>query len=750
MNRTFTSTLFLVIALCVTVGCKKKLDDYYERPSSLEPPIYQQLQKLGRFQSLLAVIDKSGYKQTLNAAGYWTFFAPNDEAFKVFFQDRGISGVQAIDSATARAMVQYLLVFNAYTKDQLSSYQSTGTGSPGWQPASAFRRATSYYTGFYNDTGLNGKKIVAVANNRNAGAANFGTDAGYISTDYNNKSITYFTDTYFGPAGLSATDYNYFYPQSQYTGFNVGQAKVITKDVMAENGVFHEIDRVVTPLLSIDEYIRTRPEYSSFKAILNRLYLNNMARFAYNADVTHRYNVLTGKSDSVFVKAYSNLLAFAPNNENYKKDEVNDAQRNCWSIFIPKNDAVDTYLKNVILATYGSLDEVPISVIADFVNSHLFPAAVWPTRFATTLNNAGEPANFNPATDVFDRQMLSNGMLYGVNKVQEPYVFKSVFGKAYLHPKYQMMSRLLDVSGLKLLISRPDINATVLMISDDVFKANTISYNAATDKWSYKSSETGAFDLVTRMVRNCVFFDPYRAQLETETSGMLKSGTADAEGDYIRFNKDSVFTAGLEDSAFINYAHIDSSKTAVNGKVYYINNVLFATTKPIGYHLRILGNTPNSGYGKFWNYVKNWIGYSATTDNLSGISGTFYTAFIPTDTAIVAAAKAGLLPSKDSSGFKVPVFAPTTDADKLLVQNFIQYHFLDGHTATADKVGAGTYKTVLKDANFNSVTVGLYTSSYTELQVKDIKNRFVTVIPGKGKLSNRCVIHLIDNYLQYK
>jgi uncharacterized surface protein with fasciclin (FAS1) repeats len=749
MNRTFTSTLVLAVALCIAAGCKKKLDEYYERPTSLEPPIYQQLQTMGRFKSLLAVIDKSGYKQTLNAAGYWTFFAPNDEAFNLFFQDRGIAGVQAIDSATARAMVQYLLVFNAYTKDQLSSYQSTGTGSPGWQPAAAFRRATSYYTGFYTDTGLNGKKIVAVANNRNAIAANFGADAGYVASDYNNKSITYFTDTYFGAAGLSATDYNYFYPQSQYTGFNVGQAKVITKDVMAENGVFHEIDRVVTPLLSIDEYLRTKPEYSSFKAILNRLYLNNMVRFAYNADVTHRYNVLTGKSDSVFVKAYSNLLAFAPNNENYKKDEVNDAQRNCWSIFIPKNDAVDTYLKNVILATYRSLDSVPITVIADFVNSHMFPAAVWPTRFTTTLNNAGEPASFNPATDVFDKQMLSNGILYGVNKVQEPYVFKTVFGKAYLNPKYQMMARLLDVSGLKLLITRPDINATIFMISDDVFKANTISYNAVTDKWSYKSSETGAFDLVMRMVRNCVFFDLYRAQLN-EQSGMVKSGTADAEGDFIRFNKDSVFTAGLEDSTLVNWAHIDSSKTAVNGKVYYINNVLPATTKPVGYHLRILGNTPNSGYGKFWNYVKNWIGYNATTDNLSGLSGSFYTLFVPNDAAIVAAAAAGLLPSKDSATIRVPVFAPTTDADKLLVQNFIQYHVLDGHTATADQIGKGPgYKTLLKDASFNSYTVTLYTDSYTELRIQDVK-KFVSVIPGNSKLSNRTVIHLIDNYLQYK
>src|SRR5690606_37338734 len=132
------------------------------------------------------------------------------------------------------------------------------------------------------------------------------------------------------------------------------------KDIAAENGTIHEIDKVITPLMSMDEYIRTRPEYSSFKALLNRLYTNNTVQFIYNADASHRYQVVSGKNDSVFVKVYSSLLAFAPNNENFLKEEDNDGQKDCWTMFIPKNEAVDSYIKNVLCRYYPSLDEMPI------------------------------------------------------------------------------------------------------------------------------------------------------------------------------------------------------------------------------------------------------------------------------------------------------------------------------------------------------------------------------------------------------
>ncbi|HEX6430308.1 MAG TPA: fasciclin domain-containing protein, partial [Niastella sp.] len=456
MNNKVIPKLLTICILLLFANCRKKAwDDFYNRPDTLADPIYNQLNNKGNFKNLLALIDKGGYKQVLiTGGGYWTMFAPNDEAFDKYFEDKNIAGVSAIDSLTARAMVQYCLVYNSFEKDRLDDYQATANNQ-GWTPSVAFRRATAYYTGFYKDTGMNNKPVIALASNRNNITGSL--TGNYISGDDNNKFITYFTDDYCKTAGISATDYNYFYPSSTYAGFNVAEAKVVTKDIPAENGVIHEIDRVISPLQSIDEYIRTKPEYSSFKALLNRMYTNNMIQFIYNADASRRYQVLTGKNDSVFVKAYSPLLSFSPNNENHLKVEDNDGQINCWTMFIPNNTAVDNYVKKVLCEYYPSLDQMPIDIIADFLNAHMFSTVVWPTKFGVTRNKFAEPARFDPNTDVFDKKILSNGIVYGTTKVEEADVFSTVYSKAYLNPGYTMMTRLLNITGLRLLIAKSNV-----------------------------------------------------------------------------------------------------------------------------------------------------------------------------------------------------------------------------------------------------------------------------------------------------
>ena len=65
--------------------------------------------------------------------------------------------------------------------------------------------------------------------------------------------------------GLTAADYNYFYPSTPYTGFNVADAVVTEKDIPAENGVIHVINKVISTLPGLDEYISSNPQYSEFK-----------------------------------------------------------------------------------------------------------------------------------------------------------------------------------------------------------------------------------------------------------------------------------------------------------------------------------------------------------------------------------------------------------------------------------------------------------------------------------------------------
>ena len=69
-------TIFIlnIILICTWLfsGCNKEIEEYYERPDWLEPAIYKNLKERGNFTSFLACIDKTGYKDILSRAGYFT------------------------------------------------------------------------------------------------------------------------------------------------------------------------------------------------------------------------------------------------------------------------------------------------------------------------------------------------------------------------------------------------------------------------------------------------------------------------------------------------------------------------------------------------------------------------------------------------------------------------------------------------------------------------------------------------------
>ncbi|MBC7721640.1 MAG: fasciclin domain-containing protein, partial [Pedobacter sp.] len=660
MNALLKNLLIIVSAGLVISSslssCKKKaFDEYYSRPDTLAAPIYQQLDAKGNFKSLLACIDKAGYKSILSAAGYWTFFAPNDKAFEQFFIDKGISGVSQIDSTTAQQLVGYCLVYNAFSKVRLADYQS----ATGYIANQAFRRRTAYYTGFYNDTTLTGQKVKAVESNRNGA---------FILGDNNNKYIPYFLDNFMTAKGISSVDYNYFYPNTIYKGFNVANATVVTPDIFAENGYIHEIDKVILPLKSIDQYLAIKPEYSEFKKLFDKYMVN----FVQNASATDRYKNITGLNDLIFVKTYNFSLAFSPNNENYKKDQDNDGQKDSWTLFAPRNDVFIKYRDSVLLENYPNLDVVPQQIIIDFLNAHMWQTAVWPTRFANTNNVQAEPARFNPATDVIDKQILSNGNFYGTSKVQDANVFRTVYGKPYLDPKYLLMTRALDQS-LRFTITIPTLYYTVFMMSDVLLRAKGYDYNVNQSAWQYTAPGTttttignAARDRLQRLLANHII--PTTATDEMRNlsgNGIIEN----LGGEYIKWSAGKLGSAGTNG---IYNVTAGLSKAAFNGRVYYSDSLLDYSDTLIGATVRQLGAASTSPFNYFYQYLFNSPIYTAATGSILGVDlGVFYTLFIPNNTAIQAAVTAGALP-RNTNG--TPNFAPNTQGGRDTVANFIKFH----------------------------------------------------------------------------
>lgn len=144
--KKFSKILLFSFFFFSLLGCQKEeFDKYYGRPANLEDPIFQSLEANGNFTNLISVIETAGYKDILSKAGYWTIFAPNDEAFKMFFQENAqINGLSDIDSLVAQKIVKYALVYNAFRTDHIADFQA----SYGWEPNMAYKRRTAYYDGF--------------------------------------------------------------------------------------------------------------------------------------------------------------------------------------------------------------------------------------------------------------------------------------------------------------------------------------------------------------------------------------------------------------------------------------------------------------------------------------------------------------------------------------------------------------------------------------------------------------------------
>jgi len=729
----------LFVAATMLFGCKKKFDEYYDRPDNLEQPVYQILAAKGNFKHLLAAIDKAGYKNTLSAAGYWTLFAPDDAAFQAYFTANNITGIDGLDSAKCRSIVTYCLVYNAFKEERLADYQS----STGWVENNAFRRRTANYTGVYDAINTSGTPIKAIASNRN----NIGTFF-YVDGDNNNKYLPYFMSGYFTSKSLTATDYNYFYPATTYNGFNIVDATVLEKDIPAENGIIHVINKVITSLPSIDQYIGSNPNYSEFKKILDKF----LVQYVLNQTVTQNYRIVSGTQSDVFTKVYNNALAFSPNNENFLKFQDNDGQADAYSIFVPQNAALTTYINTVLLEHYPTLESLPINVIYDFVNAHMWRTAVWPSKFGSTFNAAGEEARFDPATDVVDKKVLSNGIFYGTSKVQNANVFSSVYGKAYLDPNYSIMTSLLNLD-LKFQISNIRQNNTLFLISNAAFNAAgyfadpTVSNNV-NEQWRYiplvGAPLTGSSALVRLQRILNMHVVPGRNIDNLSGSGVAMTYS----GEFIKYNNGTVVAAGNGDIP--NVANVTATKTAANGTVYYLDKILQFSEKNVGMHIGALAPTTSSEFNNFWQYLRNSSIYNATTGEVQQVAaGSFYTFFIPKNAAIVAAVNAGLLPGTGTVPNMVPNFTPTLAADKEKVNDFIYYHILNKKNIATDGQESGTFETLFKFSNGDPSTIFVNNSSPNNIILNDMLSRIGIVIPGSdNNLSNRITIHLIDNYLR--
>ncbi|MFA5046901.1 MAG: fasciclin domain-containing protein [Paludibacter sp.] len=734
--------ILLLFAILTLVRCTNEKEDYFKRPGWLEPPIYEVLQKQARFSSYLKCVDRTLYASALKSSGLYTVFAPNDDAFKSYLLSKNFATVDDIPDSTVNAIVAYSIVYNNYSFDHL-----TDVLSGGWDSLTSIKKKTAYYETVHQETYLGNTVWVYDLPSLFSGSINYKYLPFYLSRVFEQSRS----------ASQAAEDYGIFYPSpgSTYTGSNVQSAAILTKDMVAENGVAHEVDHVLEPLPTLEKILND-PDYSKFKALINAKGSTGVPYFItymYNKSLTDYFQLAlpTKNINEVYFKYYSEI-AVNLNGERFGTSD-RQAEQGGYTLFAPDNAAIDKFYNDKLKEYYPEgIDSVSKDILAYFINAQMIDELVWPGDYKGSMNSQGEFLNGkgNRGAD-FNKSNYkkivpaSNGLFYGSDNYIKSRYFETVFSEILLNPTYNLLNTAFTQyfnTTLKEELLKCELNGytqenyTVLLPSDELLRADGFSWEwiGGSNAYGFVNSNSGAslgnFDVPTRMQRlvrshifkrikndeiNCAITNFYTDPSFAKAYGGY-SYAVNEYGDMIRYKDGKIQMLGNYDEN--DWVTATPYKTFLNGQVFKIDKMLQYSRRntypnaPEGYKpqdlytyfLNMSGGLENTNVAIFKNYIGACLKGDLSND-LAGISSDMVlTIFMPSNTAINRAIANGDLPSLTEVN--------SDPAARKKATNFILYHMIRGKQFVDDgltyimpnkeKITEEVWPTLLKDVVDNT------------------------------------------------
>ena len=708
--------IFLCLVLTVIFYQCVDIEKYYERPSWLEKPIYEVLQQEGHFSQYLQCVDKTEYAIVLKGAGLYTVFAPNDSAFTAYLTKKAYASVSDIPAEEIKNLVAYSIIYSKWTSEHLGDYLNQRLYMPG-----AFKRKTNCYALPYKDTEFNNNWVFNQTTT--SGVTAFSTNYQFSLSENNYKYLPIFSEAYFNsfPDPLDASDYNTFFPNSVYTGKNVQEGTILKEDIIAENGVIHEVSTVSEPLRNMDEILRDS-SYSTFKSLLEFKDTKGQNIFRKYVEAPTNWldmfqKLRPGESiDKMYLKNYD-LLAFSPILENIFSDAsaTYETEKTGNSLFVPKNEALQAYMQNKLLKYYGSIDKLPQDVVTTLINTQMVKGLVWPSQYQGSMTSTGEYVNgegtygksFENA-GITDKKFASNGFVFLTDDVIKSRYFETVYSEIFLNPIHAWLNQAyvnFYSTGLRedlmksILNGYPSEKYTMLNFSDDLLKSDGYTLNSSASPPTFSNSlVSGANtdDRLKRLMRMHIFPGLKNNEVNSEITGFATSPISNylswgflvnSYGDMVRYKNNQLQAAGnIEDGTMVNVTKVADPFN--NGSVYNVDKLLQYSPRQsaIGearwkeltlWQYLLRAKTQNPGVSMFVDYVQACL-KNPTTDDLDGIKvENFYTVLMVNNSAMTQAVTRGFLPTLNIiTGGDLVARAKATQ--------FLNAHFLQGYVLPDD------------------------------------------------------------------
>ena len=454
-KRTLLTALCMVLASAVVVSCQDIADDdHYAPPSWLKGNAWQVLEGEGNYSSFLKAVELTGYKPIVAGQSILTVMAADDQAWQTYLQGLGYQSVEDMQAKAPEELkktVGYHLMYYAYDWSKLVNFRpNEGDGATDDQKQSNAGLWYKHRTRSQDDM----EQVRGKLNSQDT----------TVTVYHYERFLPVLSSSFFATKGIDAqTNYEYFFPQSHWTGgsngFNVSNASVTDQEaVVTDNGYLYHVSQVVRPLETIYKTLKQNANYSDFTNLYDTY-----------AELTP---AATETSERVGYMVYQLTHGVLPNIAcewpvtDYK--QMSTLERGSYNIFAPSNQAISRFFQNYWTAEggYGSLAELDPLVMAYFIKQSfanvedpVFPEEIRKGQVQTVF---GTPININP-DDVDDRLFCENGVVYGMNDMEAPAIFSSVVGPAFRDTTYQCFLYTLDKSDLVLSLASQNTNFQMLI-----------------------------------------------------------------------------------------------------------------------------------------------------------------------------------------------------------------------------------------------------------------------------------------------
>lgn len=703
------------LSLLVFFGCRKEIEDKYDRPEWLAGKLYTQIKTIPELSTFAELLQISGYDTIIDVSGSYTVFAPSNDAFKLYFQENSrYKSVADIPKDEVLKLVKYHLVQNPWSKKQLRTLDYDG-----WIDTLSLTR--NLPKGYKRETlllGKNQKYGITWSKYKRQGSTLKRTNL--IDTTQTSWDRKIFTDSrkfapiffkeYFDIYDLSTSDYAFYFGRQfeNATDLYYSNGRIVGNEVFAENGFVYVIDRVAEPLKNGSEILTDQTKPNSYTSYFNLV--NLFAETDYNEQETNNQpGAEQGlKVDSLFNLRYPQLV-FDINSEKTKPPKGvflsgSVTIRYHHGIVAPTNEALNQLVNQYLAggSNWGSLDAAPENIKRIIANSSLSTNPIYLTDIQKGFINGESDIIKVDESSIVQKQYGSNCTFIGVNKPIVPRAFSSVTGPVYTRKGFSKVMFAIEKSGLLSALKRRDANYSFFVESDmSTSLDSSFFYDPVYERFT-------AVTMYPSIRQTTLSNDDLRTLLLNHIGMSQIKGVA---------RKEFIKTLGG------NYLIVDNQTKEVRGTV--ASTYGYRGTREVKVIPRKIST--NADNGSTYE-IDNWFNFGAN-DIYSVISARF-----PKFHALIK--KAGLTQEKlfkysfMSDNQNYTVFAPSdsvlnvTNLDNLStkeLQNFVMMHFIQGEMIFTDGNNAEAY--------YETARVDESSTAYVT------NNTLIRIVPGIDKIT---------------